>query len=66
METDTITTCSPGLLNNMFPEHELWPPHLVAWKRTVSRFKMVWTDWNVSAVDFTGLPKPWHDSVMGM
>ena len=49
-----------GLLNGFFPDHHLWPPHLVAWKRTVSKFKMVWTDFSVSAVDFTGRPKPWH------
>ena len=51
-----------GLLNGFFPDHSLWPPHLVAWKRTVSKFKMVWTDFAVSAVDFTGRPKPWHDA----
>jgi hypothetical protein len=48
-----------GLLNGFFPRHYLWPPHLVAWKRTVTRFKVVWTDFPVSAVDFTGFPKPW-------
>ena len=54
-------SCLGGFLcAGMFPDHHLWPPHFVAWKRTVSRFKMVWTDSPVKAVDLTGRPKPWH------